>query len=253
MVRKPLDIPFAIILSSIFSIAGLAYASDAGSTDTVTSLATTTDFDALKGGNKIRALIDAVVEQQRSLEGLRSEFVQLKESDLLLEPVESKGEFSFLAPDRVRWDYEAPEPMVVVFADDTMTTFQPRQKRAELVKISSRQRRFVRILAGAQPLDQLMSQFSVALSDPGAPSNYRFTLTPTHSLLKKRLLSVVLEVDRELLLPVVVEYHEVDGDSTRYEFQNLKLNPSLKDSLFHLDLGENISIELVDASAITSD
>ncbi len=253
MVGKRLEIRVAVLL--MISLVGVLAVErvDAGSKDSVASLATSVDLDKLRGGEKVHALIDAVVEHQRSLEGLRSRFVQVKNSDLFLEPVESRGSFSFMAPDRARWDYESPDPMIVVFADDTMTTFQPRQNRAELVKISGRQRRFVRILAGTQPLDQLTSQFSVALSDPGAPSNYRLTLTPTHSILKKKFRSVILEVDRRLLLPVVVEYHEVDGDSTRYEFRDLKINPVLADSFFDLELGEDISVERVDVSTMASD
>ncbi|MCP4895912.1 MAG: outer membrane lipoprotein carrier protein LolA [bacterium] len=248
MVFRRLAISSAsLLILGLFGVFGINSAIAAPNDAVASSL------DSLKGGEKVHALIDAVVEQQRSLEGLSSRFVLLKSSDLLLEPIESRGSFSFMAPDRVRWDYSSPEPMVVVFADDTMTTFQPEQSRAEMVKISGRQRKFVRILAGAQPLDQLTSQFSVALSDPGAPANYRLTMRPTHSVLKKKFRSVVIEVDRTLLLPVVVEYHEVDGDSTRYEFLDLKLNPVLADSIFALELGEDVAIELVDVSAIASD
>ena len=34
---------------------------------------------------------------------------------------------------------------------------------------------------------------------------------------------------RTLFLPVTIEYREPDGDSTRYQFSNLELNPQLDD------------------------
>jgi len=39
-------------------------------------------------------------------------------------------------------------------SEDTVTTFHPEQLRAERLKVSKKQRRFVRVLAGTQPLDE---------------------------------------------------------------------------------------------------
>jgi outer membrane lipoprotein-sorting protein len=67
-------------------------------------------------------------------------------------------------------------------------------------------------------------------------------------MVKKKLRSVRLEVDRVLLLPVVVEYNEPDGDSTRYEFKNLVLNPEVDDSRFRLEFGSDVELQTIDAS-----
>ena len=209
------------------------------------------DLATLEGGDKVHALLDQVVASQRALTSLKADFVQVKRSSLLLDVVESRGDFAYLAPDNVRWDYVEPDPMVVLFAADLLTTYHPEQQRAETVKLNRRHRRFVRVLAGTQPLDELSAQFSIALADPGEDAPYRLTLRPTHSVLKKRLSSVILEVDRKLLLPIVVEYHETDGDSTRYEFRNLEPNPELDPSLFRLDLGDEVRVDTIDASAGT--
>ncbi len=68
------------------------------------------------------------MERQRSLRTLEAEFVQLKESALFLESVESTGVFLFRAPDLVRWDYRQPDPMVVLFAKDVVTTYHPSRR-----------------------------------------------------------------------------------------------------------------------------
>ena len=206
-------------------------------------------IDALEGSAQLDALIERVVERQRAVESLEAEFVQLKHSALLLEAVESTGVFIFRAPDLVRWDYRKPDEMVVLFADDTVTTFHPLQARAERLKVSSKQRKFVRVLAGTQPLDDLTSHFSITLSDPGGSDHYRLTLRPVGKVLKKKLQSVEIEVDRSLYLPVVVVYNEADGDSTRYEFTNVVINPEIDDSRFRLELGADVKMETLDASA----
>ena len=175
--------------------------------------------------------------------------MQIKQSALLLEAVESTGVFLFRAPDLVRWDYRQPDSMVVLFTEDTVTTYHPAQARAERIKVSNKQRRFVRVLAGTQPLDDLTSNFSVTLADPGGRAHYRLTLRPVGNILSKKLRSVEIEVDRELFLPVVIEYNEADGDSTRYEFMNMVIDPEIDDSRFNLELGADVKVETLDASA----
>jgi len=206
-------------------------------------------IDTLNGSAKLDALIARVVEQQHALRSLSADFVQLKRSEMLLQDVESSGEFLFQAPDKVRWDYRRPDPMVVVFSDDTVTTFLPQQARAERVKVSKKQQRFVSVLAGTQPLDELTSNFSVTLADPGGREPYRLTLRPVVSMLKKKLRSVEIEIDRTLYLPVMVEYNEADGDSTRYEFKSMVLNPVIDASTFQLEFGAGVRLQTIDASA----
>jgi outer membrane lipoprotein carrier protein len=206
-------------------------------------------IDDLDGSAKLDALIQRVVERQRALRSLEAEFVQLKESTLLLEGARSSGVFLYQAPDLVRWDYRQPDRMVVLFAEDTVTTYHPELARAERIKVSKKQRRFVRVLAGTQPLDDLVSHFAITLADPGGRAHYRLTLRPIGNILSKKLRSVEIEVDRELYLPVVIEYNEADGDSTRYEFTKVVLNPELDLSRFRLELGADVKLETLDASA----
>jgi outer membrane lipoprotein carrier protein len=205
-------------------------------------------IDELEGSAKLDALIELVVERQRALQTLEADFVQLKTSTLLLEAVESTGVFLFRAPDLVRWDFSQPDSMVVLFADDTVTTYLPAQARAERIKVSDKQRRFVRVLAGMQPLDDLTSNFSVTLADPGGDADYRLLLKPVGNILKKRLHSVEIEIDRSLFLPVMIEYREEDGDSTRYEFTKLVINPDIEESRFRLELGSDVRLETFDVS-----
>jgi outer membrane lipoprotein-sorting protein len=139
--------------------------------------------------------------------------------------------------------------MVIVVADDTMTTFHPGASRAQKVKISANSRKLVGVFAGTQSLDELRAQFKITLSDPGAPQPYRLTLDPIHRTVKKKLQNLLLEVDRELMLPVVVEYLEADGDSTRYEFTSVEVNPEIEEAAFQLELGENVKVETIDATS----
>jgi len=229
-----------VLISSLLALGSLSAAAGAPKTLSI---------DDLEGSAKLYALIERVVERQNALRTLEAEFVQLKESALLLEAVESTGVFLFRAPDLVRWDYRQPDAMVVLFAEDTVTTYHPAQARAERIKVSKKQRRFVRVLAGTQPLDDLASSFRITLADPGGRAHYRLTLRPVGKMLSKKLRSVEIEVDRELFLPVVIEYNEADGDSTRYEFKKMIINPEIDDSRFDLEMDADVKLEILDASA----
>ena len=205
-------------------------------------------LDDLRGSAKLDALVERVVERQRGLRSLRADFVQVKTSEMLLDAVRSTGEFFYSAPDSVCWDYAQPDPMVVLFNEEFVTTYHPTRKRAERVKVSSRDRRFVQALAGTLPLDDLMEYFSLTMSDAGAPRPYTFDLVPTAATLKKKLDSLYIEIDRALLLPVVVEFREADGDFTRYEFRQLQIDPEIDPERFKLELGDGVLVETIDAS-----
>jgi outer membrane lipoprotein carrier protein len=206
------------------------------------------DLDALQGSAKLSTLIDRVVTRQRSLRALKAEFVQTKQSELLLDPVTATGEFAYLAPDLVRWDYREPDSMVVLFADNSVTTYHPQHKRAERVRVSRRDRRFMRAMAGTLPLDDLTSHFRITLRDAGQTEPYNLKLTPNPGSLIKKLESLIVEIDRDLLLPVVFEYNEADGDTTRYEFHGLQLDPPLEVTRFQLDLSDEVTLHTVDAT-----
>jgi outer membrane lipoprotein carrier protein len=205
-------------------------------------------LESLSGSAKLDMLMELVVKRQRSLRSLRADFIQLKRSELLLEPVESTGEFCYLAPDRVRWDYREPDAMVVVFADDVVTTFHPEGGRAERLKISRRERRMVKALGGTLPLDDLMAYFKISFEDTAAPEPYYLEFRPTSAAIQKKLDSLRLAVDRHLLLPTMMEYNEADGDTTRYEFHDLEIDPELSGSRFRLEFGAGVVVETIDAS-----
>ena len=229
---------FIAVVTLCFIVSSTAFGTDESSS--------LEPLQGLRGGAKVDALVDLVVQRQRALTSLQADFVQDKSSELLLEPVTSKGRFRFKAPDRVRWDYESPDEMIVVFAGETLTTFRPSDHVAEKIRVPKKHRRFVKVLAGTQPLDELKSQFSLTLSDRGAPEPLVLTLRPIHRTLKRKLAQVRLEIDRMLLLPVVVEYQDADGDSTRYEFIDLRVDPEINDEVFELDLGDDVRINTIE-------
>lgn len=202
----------------------------------------TVPLDQLKGAEKLAALIARVSENQKAVTTLQAGFEQRKESRLLAAPSLARGRFYFQAPDTVRWEYESPRVMTVLVKDGVVTTYRPAEKRAERVEIGRVQRRIFRFVGAAQPLDQLKRYFSFTFRDPGAAGDYQLVLTPTAHVIKKRLKSVEIDIDRTSLMPVKVSYAEADGDTTAYLFTDIATNRPIDASQFALDLPADVEV-----------
>ncbi|MFH1177860.1 MAG: outer membrane lipoprotein carrier protein LolA [Acidobacteriota bacterium] len=197
---------------------------------------------ALKGSEKLAALLDQVSQAQARITTLEASFEQRRSSRLLARPSDSKGRFYFQAPDWVRWEYSEPRQMTVLLSGGVALTYRPAEKRAERVEVGRVQRRVLRFLGAAEPLAALKQYFSFTLRDPGDARNYTLTLAPTTYQLKKRISSVEIEIDRARYLPVAVSYTEPDGDRTAYSFRDITVNQPLAGGLFNLELPSDVEV-----------
>ncbi len=196
----------------------------------------------LHGADKLDALVRRISQVQSGLTTLSARFVQRRTSRLLAEPSVSSGMFYFKAPDSVRWEYTSPRPMTVLLAGGVAITYRPEEKRAERIEVGRAQRRVFRFISAAEPLDKLTAYFSFTFRDPGPPADYTLLLNPTAHMIKKRLRSVEIEIDRTSLLPVRVAYTEHDGDSTEYSFSEIQMNKPLDPGLFSLALPPDVHV-----------
>ncbi|HVN76324.1 MAG TPA: outer membrane lipoprotein carrier protein LolA [Thermoanaerobaculaceae bacterium] len=196
----------------------------------------------LHGADRLAALVQRVSQVQSSLTTLTATFEQRRTSKLLAAPSVSHGTFYYKAPDSVRWEYQTPRPMTVLLTGGVAITYRPAEKRAERVEVGRAQKRVLRFLSAAEPLEQLKAYFSFTFRDPGGTANYQLELRPTAHQIKKRLRELDLEIDRQSLLPVKVAYFETDGDGTEYSFSKIEMNQPLSPDLFDLVLPSDVKV-----------
>ncbi len=196
----------------------------------------------LHGAEKLAALVQRVTQVQTSAKTLQSDFEQHKTSRLLAEPSVSRGRFYYKAPDSVRWEYVEPRRMTVLLTGGVALTYRPAEKRAERVEVGRSQRRVLRFISAAEPLEKLKEYFSFTFRDPGDEGNYSLMLQPTVHQIKKRLKQVDIEIDRKSLLPVRVGYTEADGDSTTYIFSDIEMNRPQSPDLYDLSLPPDVKV-----------
>jgi outer membrane lipoprotein-sorting protein len=201
----------------------------------------------LSGTQRLQALLDRVRIEQQKLKTLEARFVQHQESSMLAAPEESKGVFSYAAPDSVRWEYQAPSPITVVIQGDQMTTWYRDLHRADLVKVGRYSNQVLKYLGASGNMQTLLDYFTVKLAMPekkGAP--YRLELIPRYARIAKRLKSMTIWIDPEMFFPTRMKYVEADGDTTEYEFRDLKKNAPIPADRFVLKLPKEVQTRVID-------
>lgn len=196
---------------------------------------------------RVEALASRMSSAQERLERLAADFVQHKESDLLLELEEATGRFYYSAPDRVLWEYESPNPMQVLIDGEEMVTWYEDLGRAERLAIGRYSERVMKYLGARASLEDLKEHFSLRVAFPEDPDEpYRIELTPRYRRIADHLESMTIWVHPELYVPEALRYREAGGGVTEYRFENIRINPELADGLFELDLPEDVEVTRVE-------
>jgi outer membrane lipoprotein-sorting protein len=201
----------------------------------------------LSGADRLQALLERVKLQQKQVRTIEARFVQHRVSAMLVAPEDSTGTFSYAAPDRVRWEYQAPTPITVVIRGSEMTTWYRDLKRAETLKIGRYSSQVFKFLGASGSMDTLLDYFTVELMLPKEKGDpYRLKLLPRYERIKKRIKSMSVFIDSERFFPNHLEYQEADGDTTTYDFKDFQWNPPLPADRFALQLPPGVETRVVD-------
>jgi len=204
----------------------------------------------LTDGDRLRVLLERVQVEQSSMSTLRARFLLRQDNELLLEPEESKGKFSYSSPDQVRWEYEEPRAMTVVVNKGEMTTWYRDLGRAEVAQVGKYSDRFLKFMSATASLNDLLDSFDARVRFGGDGSEpYRIKLLPRYKRIAKRVSSMTLWIDRDRYLPVQVQIEAADGGVTEFQFEDVEVNPELPDGQFELQMPTTVEVESVDLGA----
>ena len=209
--------------------------------------------EGLRPSERVRVLLDRVRVEQNRLESLEADFVQVKESALLVEPVESRGGFAFSAPNRVRWEYASPNPISILIVNEEMTTWYRDIQQAERVSVGRQSQRVLEYLGTGSSMDDLLEYFLLTMTVPiDEAEPYVLELVPKFDKVAKRIQGMTIWVDPALFLPLRLRYVEPDGDVTDLRFETLRVNEGVPDEHFVLESPSSVEVRQVelDRSAI---
>lgn len=201
----------------------------------------------ITAGERLPALIARVKHEQERLRTLQANFVQSRESELLLAPEESRGVFYFAAPDSVRWEYRTPNPISMVIRGNELTTWYQDLERADKVNVGRYSTQILRYLGAGSSLGTLLQYFNVNLVSPqdAAHEPFRLDLKPRYERVAKRLREMTIWLDREHYLPVHLRYVEPNGDVTEYRFSEMRVNEPIAADRFDLKLPAGVRVRSI--------
>jgi outer membrane lipoprotein-sorting protein len=191
----------------------------------------------------IETVIRKIQEQQKKTATLQADFRQEKEMALLAKPEVSTGTFLYSRPNHVLWTYAAPKKVQMVIADGFLTTYYPDLRKAEKVDVKRFEDRIFKYMGATGAIDELARYFDFTFTDSKSKPVYVLDLTPKNRAVAKRVQRIKLWIDKTTYLTSKIEYIEGDGDITRYEFTNVKINEPVPASRFALTLPSNVKVE----------
>jgi len=205
--------------------------------------------EGLGPSERVDALLERVRLEQGRIKSLQADFVQDKQSAMLVEPVEARGDFAFAAgPDRVRWEYSTPNPISILIVNEEMITWYRDIQQAERVSVGSQSQRVLKYLGAGSSMDDLLQYFLITLTLPKDPEEpYVFDLAPRFNKVAKRLQGMTMWVHPVHFLPTRLRYIEADGDFTDIRFENMRVNEGVPDDHFELDIPTTVEVRRIDA------
>lgn len=173
------------------------------------------------------AALRRLQERYEATRTLTADFRQAVESPTLAGVLESRGTVAFEKPNRMRWDYAAPDRQLIVGDGETLWIYQPEERQVvraplrEAFQASTP----VTFLAG---LGRVERDFAAALEREDA-QRWVLRLVPRHDQGLGTLLLTVRKADAS-----VEEARITDplGTTTRIAFSNERRNAPLDPALF---------------------
>lgn len=159
------------------------------------------------------------LEASGKLLSLECTFTQTKSSALLSEKLLSKGQMSYTAPDKLRWEYLSPSSLAFIVDGDKAVLLRDGQK--------TENRRFTQVATVI--LDAVTGRylsaeggFEMKVQTQGG-GGYRVELKPLRKSVARLFTLITLVLDAEMSARGV-ELLENNGDKTEIEFSDVRKN-----------------------------
>ncbi|MBR6345797.1 MAG: outer membrane lipoprotein carrier protein LolA [Bacteroidales bacterium] len=154
-------------------------------------------------GSEKDAVMEKISVYNASAKTLQADFTQVKNSSMLSSPLTSRGQLSFAAPGKVRWEVLSPVQKVSVF--------------------DSSDRRFALFNFD-------FSQFISAVSDDG--EKYEVRLSPTGRDMAKLFRALILTCLKSSGQVTGVILVDTEGDTTQLQFSNIRRDCDIDPKIF---------------------
>lgn len=193
--------------------------------------------------NSLDEVVRRVQEQQKNTNTLEADFRQEKTLALLARPEVSSGHFTYSKPNSVLWRYVAPRRVEMLIANGVLTTYYPDLNRAEQIEVKRYQDRIFKYMGASGAIDEMGTYFDFTFVNKADDPYYQLDLKPKTRGIARRVRHITIWIDKKSYLTTKFEYTEGDGDVTRYEFTNVRVNQPIEQGRFTLALPPSVKLE----------
>lgn len=172
--------------------------------------------------------LEAIRKGAKQIQSLQADFVQKKQMKILLKPLVSKGRFYFKAPGSIRWEYQTPVSSILTVHQGDIKRFF--RKDGKMVPDTGAN------LEAMQVVMQYITRWLGGHFDENPDFRVRrdkgrVILTPAHSM-SGMIDHIELRLSRQAGIIDAIYIYEDDENYTAIEFNKLKINRPVADSVF---------------------
>ncbi len=203
-----------------------------------------TGDDGRAADPRLREVLEAFDRVQSGIRTLSAEFSETTTSQILSEPLQSRGRFFLTKPASVLWEYVEPEPMRFVVANDEYIGYFPERKKAERSDVRRWSERIFRIFGLGQTSEELAKFYTIRLADPDPDmkGTKLLVLEPKKRRVRRRVEQVRFWVDASTYLPVRFELTGREGYARVIRFRDVRVNPDLSATLYRLEVPPGVKV-----------
>jgi outer membrane lipoprotein carrier protein len=192
----------------------------------ILTAAALTIFPALSFAQEAPEIVSKLQEKYESINSIKADFTQ-EVTSKGMPAMKSEGKVWLKKPGKMRWEYKKPAKDLIVSDGKTIWLFQPDLNQViEKKTPAAASSMATDFLSGIGSVEK---EFDVKLSDVEA-INHVLILTPRQE--QPGLSKLILEVDKKDFIVEKTIITDHFGNQTAVTFDGVKLNASMKDSLF---------------------
>jgi len=185
------------------------------------------------------AVLASLEKAGRALKTMQADFVETKVLVLLNDKQETRGDVILQVPGRLRWNYTAPQPSVMMIKDGAFARYIPKSKQVFRGPARGEADLLVGFGPGAAGLGKKYQVTLVGTEPVGGAPAWVLDLKPRAG--ESGLFSGIrLWVDEVRSIPVQTQLTEPTGDYTTIRFERVVVNGRLPAGAFDLKLPRDV-------------
>ena len=202
-----------------------------------------------------RLLADWAKQGDRT-ESVTARFVRSQQTELMREPMVSKGRF-FWTPRAMRWQTTEPEASEMILRGRVVEMYYPELKLLERYRLRERDMFWTSLPGLSLSIERIRADYDIQLEQP-PPSKkadspdeqkgndvdrrVKLRLIPRTERIAKFIRSITLWTSTSRFMPDRIEYVEPGGDTVSITLERIEIDAPLAEETFVLDLPEDVEI-----------